>query len=152
MNQEIAKVNKIARETAEGLGLLLIECIIRGTKSNPVIEVFIDGSKDISAEICKSVSTLMKKIIDEQNLFSSYRLDVSSPGVDRPLTFIEQYLKHLNRLFHVEYKTGDEVKKINARLTGIEDYILTFFSDTEIKIRFQDILKAKVLVSFNQRR
>jgi len=152
MNQEIAKVNKIARETADGLGLLLIGCTIRGTKSNPVIEVFIDGSKDISAEICATVSTLIKKVIDEQNLFSSYRLDVSSPGVDRPLTFIEQYLKHLNRSFEVEYKAGDGVRKLNATLIGIEENILTFLTDTEIKIRFQDILKAKVLVSFNQRR
>lgn len=152
MNFEINKITEIAYETANSLGLFLIDCKIRGIKTNPVIEVFIDGSENISAETCAVVSARMKKVIDEYNLYSSYRLDVSSPGVDRPLLFIEQYQKHLNRMFQLEYKSGDVVKKVIAVLIGVDENILSFLTDTEIKIKFQDILKAKVLVSFNQRR
>ncbi len=152
MNFRDQKIQEIASDSAHQFNLFLVDIIIRGTESNPVIEVFIDGEEDVSAKECAEVSGVIKKVLDEENLLKSYRLDVSSPGVDRPLRFIGQYPKHINRQLEVQYKTGDAVKKIKAMLVDVDDNILTFYDNAELKLKFNDIIKAKVLVSFNQRR
>ncbi len=82
-------------------------------------------------------------------MLKSYRLDVSSPGVDRPLIYLQQYPKHLNRLFEIEFKASDTSSTFKGRLVSVEDEVLTFKSDKEIKLKFSDIINAKVLVSFN---
>jgi ribosome maturation factor RimP len=104
------------------------------------------------------VSREISKQIDEKELLKSYRLDVSSPGVDRPLIYLNQFPKHLNRLFEVEFSakggsaSGGNASGSSLTFKGkcsIEDEVLTFQSNKEIKIKFPDIIKAKVLVSFN---
>jgi ribosome maturation factor RimP len=152
MNFNDKKIREIAADSAEKLNLFLVDLIIRGTENNPVIEVFVDGKDYVTADECANVSSSIKTNIDEKNLFKSYRLDVSSPGVERPLIYIEQYPKHVNRNFEVQYKSGEAVKKLKGRLTGVEDDVLTFYNTAEIKLKFDNIIKAKVLVSFNQRR
>jgi ribosome maturation factor RimP len=114
-----------------------------------VIEVFIDGEKNISAEDCALVSREITKQIDENDLVKSYRLDVSSPGVERPLIYLKQFSKHINRIFEVEFNINDSSSKFKGKLISIEDELLTFQANKEIKIKFKDIIKAKVLVSFN---
>jgi len=146
------KIRRIASDSAENNNLFLVDIIFRGTQHNPVIEVFVDGEKNVSASECAKVSNEIKKVIDEENFYKSYRLDVSSPGVDRPLIFINQFPKHVNRVFDIEYKTSNDVKNLIGKLISVEDDMLTFFAKREIKVKFQDIIKAKVLVSFNQRR
>ena len=149
MNQTFENIRKIAQSVAEENDLFLIDLVVRGLENNRVIEVFIDGEKNISAEECALVSRQMTKIIDEEQLLSSYRLDVSSPGVDRPLIYLKQFSKHINRLFEVEFKTGASTSSFKGKLISIEDEILSFAAGKEIKIKFEDIIKAKVLVSFN---
>ncbi|MEB2295328.1 MAG: hypothetical protein HUU44_13270 [Ignavibacteriaceae bacterium] len=149
MNQNIENIREIAHRVAEQNKLLLIELIVRGSESSRVIEVFIDGENNITADQCALVSSEISKQIDEKELLKSYRLDVSSPGVDRPLVHLKQYPKHLNRLFEVEFGSSVEPTKFKGKLISVEDEILTFQSNKEIKIKFQDILKAKVLISFN---
>lgn len=149
MNQNIENIREIARQVAEQNNLFLIDLIVRGSEFSRVIEVFIDGEKNVSAEECALVSREVGKQIDEKELLKSYRLDVSSPGVDRPLIYLKQYLKHLNRLFEIKFKTSDSSSTFKGRLISIENDILTFQSNKEIKIKFADIIEAKVLVSFN---
>jgi len=154
MNQNFENIRVIAQQIAEQNNLFLIDLIVRGSESSRVIEVFIDGEKNISADGCALVSREISKQIDEKELLKSYRLDVSSPGVDRPLIYLNQFPKHLNRLFEVEFSVKDESASgssftFKGRLISIEDEVLTFQSNKEIKIKFPDIVKAKVLVSFN---
>ena len=159
MNQNFENIREIAQQIAEQNNLFLIDLIVRGTESSRVIEVFIDGEINISADECALVSREISKQIDEKELLKSYRLDVSSPGVDRPLIYLKQYSKHLNRLFEIEFSAkGGSDSGGNAsgtssifkgKLVSIEDEVLTFQSNKEIKIKFPDIIKAKVLVSFN---
>jgi len=159
MNQNFENIREIAKQIAEQNNLFLIDLIVRGTESSRVIEVYIDGEINISADECALVSREISKQIDEKELLKSYRLDVSSPGVDRPLIYLKQYSKHLNRLFEVEFSAkGGSASGGNAsgsssifkgKLISIEDEVLTFQSNKEIKIKFPDIIKAKVLVSFN---
>ena len=149
MNQNFENIREIAQQVAEQNNLFLIDLIVRGSESSRVLEVFIDGEINITADECALVSREISKRIDEKELLKSYRLDVSSPGVDRPLIYLKQYPKHLNRLFEVEYNTSGESSIFKGKLISVEDEVLTFQSNKEIKIKFPDIVKAKVLVSFN---
>ncbi len=149
MNQNFENIREISQQIAEQNNLFLIDLIVRGTESSRVIEVYIDGEQNITADECASISREISKQIDEKELLKSYRLDVSSPGVDRPLSYLKQYPKHLNRLFEIEFSASGEPSIFKGKLVLIEDEVLTFQSNKEIKIKFRDIVKAKVLVSFN---
>jgi len=149
MNQNLENIREIAQLVAEQNNLFLIDLIVRGSESNRVLEVFIDGEINISADECALVSREISKQIDEKELLKSYRLDVSSPGVERPLIYLKQYPKHLNRLFEIEYNASGSSSMFKGRLVSIENEVLTFQSSKEIKIKFSEIIKAKVLVSFN---
>jgi ribosome maturation factor RimP len=146
------KIHQIASDSAEKNNLFLVDIVFRGTSNNPVIEVFVDGEHNVSANECATVSNEIKKVIDEESFYKTYRLDVSSPGVGRPLIYIKQFPKHISRNVEVQYKSADDVKNLKGKLISVDGDVLTFLDRKEIKIKFEDIIKAKVLVSFNQRR
>jgi ribosome maturation factor RimP len=149
MKPDFENISEIVQQVVDSYDLLLIDFVVRGTESSRVIEVFIDGEKNISADECASVSRDISKKIDKLNLLRSYRLDVSSPGVERPLINLRQFPKHINRIFEVEFKNPGSTSIIKGKLISVEDEILTFQTDKEIKIKHTDIIKAKVLISFN---
>ncbi|NOX18051.1 MAG: hypothetical protein GXO87_07195 [Chlorobi bacterium] len=131
-------------------GFLPVEVIIRGDQRKPVIEVFIDSGKNITAEDCARMSSKINSMFEDENLFKgNYRLDVSSPGVERPLKFIEQFPKNVGRKFEIVYKPKEIEEKFNGKLIKAAGNELTFsVGKTEQIISFEDIVKAKVLISF----
>ena len=151
MNLIEANISQKIVEIVEKKGFFPVEIIIRGTPSKRVMEVYIDGEKDISAEDCVEVSREINfRLENIPDVGNDYRLDVSSPGVDKPLKFLKQYPKHIKRNFEVSYHLNDDTRKFSGRLIKIEDQNLTFLTkdNSEIKINFNNIKKAKVIVSF----
>lgn len=140
---------KIA-ETAEKRGCLLVDVTFRGSNNNPVVEIYVDNEEGVTIELCSDISREINEIIENEELLAAnFRLDVSSPGVDRPLKFLQQYKKHLNRNFEVAYLIGEEKKKIKGKLININGEKLIFESGkSEIEIDFNSIKTAKVLISF----
>ena len=152
MNFNEANIAQKIAEIVERKGFFPVEVIIRGTPSKRVIEVFIDGEKDVTADDCANVSREINSEFENlPEAGNDYRLDVSSPGVDKPLKFLKQYPKHIKRNFEVLYKSGEETKKISGKLIDVEKEDLTFFCKNvgEVKINFNNIKKAKVTVSFS---
>ena len=79
-----------------------------------------------------------------------FRLDVSSPGIDRPLKFLKQYLNILIVNLMLSYRSGDEYKKLNGKLASVDGDYLTFISNNkEVIIKFNNIEKANVIISFS---
>jgi len=150
MNSTKQNILNAAREISEKNNLLLLEVLFRGTEKNRVIEIFIDGEDNLTADDCARISREINEVIEKNEfLDSAYRLDVSTPGVDRPLEYLKQYKKHINRKFEVRFKSGETKNSITAKLVKIEEDNLYFYSDREQVIKFEDIIKAKVLVSFS---
>ena len=150
MNSTKQNILNAVKEISEKNNLFLLEVLFRGTERNRVIEIFIDGEVILSADDCARISREINQVIEEKKLLdSAYRLDVSSPGVDRPLKHLKQYKKHINRKFEVRYKSGEDKKSITGKLVKIEGDNLYFYSGREQVIKFEDIIKAKVLVSFS---
>jgi len=142
---------KISEEIVQKLGFFLIEIIFRGDQRKRIIEVFVDGEKNVSADDLAEISREINKLIEEQELIKEpYRLDISTPGVDRPLKFLKQFPKHFNRNFDLTFKTVDGDKNIKATLVGIQGEELTFdYNKKNLIVEFKNISKAKVLISFS---
>jgi ribosome maturation factor RimP len=146
---EKQQIKNRIEEIVKAHGFILVDLILRGDNHLRIIEVFIDGEKGITAVDCANVSRDLNEVIELENLAeSNYRLDVSSPGAERPLKFLIQYFKHINRKFEIEYIEDGE-KKLTAKLLRIEGENLFFdIKEAEYKINFNSITKAKVLISF----
>lgn len=71
---------------AETTNLFIVEVAVKPFRNGILINAFIDTDTGISLEECSAVSRAYGKVLEEQPAFEQlYRLDVSSPGVDRPL-------------------------------------------------------------------
>lgn len=149
-NMEKQQIFNRFEEIVRAQGFVLIDLVMRGDNHLRIIEVYIDNEKGITTVDCANVSRMLNEIIESEKLIDSqYRLDVSSPGVERPLKFLVQYGKHINRKLEIEFKEAEEIKKLNAKLIRIEGEDLFFTEkNSEYKINFNNIIKAKVLISF----
>ncbi|MCX6152112.1 MAG: ribosome maturation factor RimP [Ignavibacteriales bacterium] len=150
MNILQKKISDLALQVTEGLGFLLIEVVYKGDERNRIIQIFIDSETGVSADDCAAVSFQLAKILEEQDLIPyKYRLEVSSPGTERPLKFLKQFPKHLNRKFEVIYHAEEEMNKIEGKLIQIDGEDLYFSQNkNELMINFNKIKSAKVIISF----
>ncbi len=144
------KLSELITEEIKSTDFLLVDLILRGDKKQRIVEIFLDSENGITTKDCARLSRIIgDKIEETQILQTKYRLDVSSPGVDRPLKFIQQFKKNINRNFDLEYFNAEEIKKCIAKLKAVDNGVLTFSNkNEEIKINFENIKSAKVKISF----
>ncbi|MEI7811580.1 MAG: hypothetical protein WCJ01_04040 [Ignavibacteria bacterium] len=154
------KVTEIAEQITRNAGFLLIEVSLRGDDSEHIIEIYVDSLKGISVDECAYLSREITSVIEKTSLITSkYRLDISSPGIERSLKFLEQYPKHLHRKFELELieplfaedapDIAGTVISVTGKLLKLEGGILIFsLNNKEININFNNIKTARVLISF----
>lgn len=150
MSDNIQKLKDICLATVEEHGMMFIDFVTRGEGRVKVVELFIDGEEGVTADICAAISRDISKVIEEMDLFEGpSRLDVSSPGVSRPLIHLKQYTKHIGRNFEIAYLEEESTKKFKGKLLSIENEEITFELNNETKtLGFSQIKSAKVKVSF----
>ena len=151
MNLEEKNIYNITYEILKEKDFFLVDFVYRGNPKERIIEIYVDSEKNVTADNLAELNRLINFGIEENNLLGSkYRLDVSSPGTDRPLKFLGQFPKHVNRKFEVSYLSNDETKILTGKLIKVEGDILVFLSNqNEISINFNNIKKAKVILSFS---
>jgi ribosome maturation factor RimP len=112
------------------------------------VTVFFDSDSGVSLDKCRQVSRFLESRLDEQQFHNGeYVLDVSSPGVDRPLTQWRQYPRHKGRKLLVVLK---EEGQIEGKLTdvGLESIMLEVNTSEIVDIPFEDISESFVQISF----
>ena len=89
------------------------------------IKVFIDGDNGISIEKCVQFNRQLYKIIESNNFFppGAFSLEVSSPGIDKPLKMKRQYLKNTGRNIEILF-TDDSVKTGRLLQVSNDDIII----------------------------
>ena len=137
----------------EKLGYETIRILTVG-KTNPVLQVMIDipdGSRDITVDDCAKVSRALSAVLDEKDpIEGRYQLEVSSPGVDRPLTKIKHFKRFQGKLIKLEtLEPVDNRKRFKGELTETDskDQIHLLMEGTEYVVPFQNITKAKIVLT-----
>ena len=127
--QPLEKIREIAERVAASRGLTVWEIQSRREAVGHVVRVFIDrpgpaatAEESVSIEDCEQVNREMSTILDvEDPLPFAYTLEVSSPGLDRPLRSEDDYRRFAGRLAKVVVSEAvDNQKAFEGRLRGLD--------------------------------
>lgn len=138
---------KLIEQTAEGLGYEVVD--IELSTRGRLLRVFIDKEGGIDVEDCSTVSNQLTRVFMVENIDYD-RLEVSSPGLDRPLT----KLAHYERFAGEEVQLRVRVPVANQRnfkgvLKGVEgDVVVLQVGVGEQRFAFEDIDKARLVPRF----
>lgn len=135
--------------------LIDINLIPKGNK----LEVFIDSDSGMTFEKCQKISRYLESHLDENKWFGEdYTLEVSSPGISRPLKLPRQYIKNKGRDVEITTKEGTkkEGKLVDATdfAATVEELVITKEGKKKKKeivqtiIPYDDIKKAVIKISF----
>lgn len=110
-----------------------------------------DGEDEyVDIEECEKVSRFLSDRLDEEDpIAENYMLEVSSPGLDRPLIKEDDYRRYAGRLVDVKlYKAIDNRKQFCAELVGLNDGIVSFIDEKNqnFEIPFDQISKINLSV------
>lgn len=136
----------------EKLGFELVRVITIG-QANPTLQVMIDvadGSRDITVDDCASVSRVLSDLLDEKDpIKDKYILEVSSPGLDRPLTKLKHFVRYKG--YDVKIETENKVenrKRFKGKIADVDDEnVVINMEDTRYTIPFAEINKAKLVIT-----
>ncbi|MBC6994782.1 ribosome maturation factor [Neolewinella lacunae] len=106
--------------------------VVDVVQTNTRLEVYVDCDSGMTFGKCQRISRFLEAYLDEeQPLGDQYTLNVSSPGVDRPLKFFRQYVKNIGRTLEVTTHEGDQFK---GQLKTVEEAFVVL----ETKVRRQE--------------
>jgi ribosome maturation factor RimP len=139
------RVRALAEEAAADTDLFVVGVEVRGFQGSRVVEVFADSEGAADADDLASLSRSLSFLLDTEDLVKGrYRLDVSSPGADRPLADRRQYKKHVGRTLAVTFEDGeDQLLTAQGELLSVDDDALELDGHTA-PIPFEQVREARV--------
>ncbi len=134
--------------------LFLVDIVAKGNNRSGKIIILLDGDEGISIDQCASISRRLSRYMDEHiELESPLTLEVSSAGLDHPLSMLRQYHKNIGKQVKTVLIDG---KEITGTLQAADEEAITLevVKDKkkklteETKVNFKEISKTIVLISF----
>lgn len=142
-------VGKLVEEVLTGTPVYLVELTVRGARGSQVVDVFVDSDEALGVDTLAEINREIAFLLETESVFSDrYRLNVSSPGLDRPLKYPRQYKKNIGRTLRVHHRKpeGDGYTEITGALTSADDETITVAASggKSRTIHYDEILWAKV--------
>ncbi|MFN2501582.1 MAG: ribosome maturation factor RimP [Pyrinomonadaceae bacterium] len=148
------RVEKIAKDVATNADIELVHVDIAGTKRDAVVRIFIDKEGGVTLDDCSNVSRGVEAVLDEEDLIpSKYVLEVSSPGVERELYSLNDFVKFKGHLAKVKTRNlVDGQKTFVGVITAVEDNTITIDERTRGPLSFDyaDIDKANLKIDLSK--
>jgi len=132
------------------LGLDLVEIQYRREGYGWVLRIFIDKEEGVTIDDCAGVSREISTWLDVEDLIEhAYHLEVSSPGLERPLKKIDEFKRFAGRKARIKIKEPrDERRVFIGILESVRDNEITLIVDENpVQIAFDEIAKARLLLS-----
>lgn len=152
MGVESEMIQEMVALKAVEHGLHLLELNLKRTSAGVSIKIFVDSETGVTIDQCSRLSRDVDAAIEgQQMLKNAYTLEVSSPGVDRPLTEAWQFRKNIGRQLRIDFQNASkEVVQLKGRLMAVEaEWLVVVPSGkkkgaTEVRIPMDRIQRAIV--------
>jgi ribosome maturation factor RimP len=154
---DIAAIISLIAPAVEDLGLSLVRVVMIGGASDPTLQVMAEKASTRQLELsdCEALSRRISEIIDAEEeagrdpVEGAYRLEVSSPGIDRPLTRPSDYADWAGHEVRVKFiEPQDGAKQVSGIIDGIDGDTVTISSPKGSRaFPFSSIAAAKLLLT-----
>ncbi len=153
----IAQIERLIEPSVRALGFGLVRARLTG-RNPPTLQVMIErldgglGDGGITVDDCAEVSRTISAILDvEDPIAGGYQLEVSSPGIDRPLVRLEDYRRFAGHEAKIEmYSMIEGRKRFRGTLVGVDgDRVKIDLKDDEgmSELPFDGIAAAKLVLT-----
>lgn len=144
------KIEMLAKQACDDLNLFFIEVRIRGERRQPIFEIFADTEPGITLKECEILTRELQDRIDMDESFSgNYRLNVSSPGLDRPLVQDFEFKRNIGQQLIIKLQSAEGTIEKIGELTGFDETSLQLLSDGNPEtINRSDIKEVKVKIKW----
>ncbi len=141
-----SKITDLAEEVLNREGCELAEVVVSSYKSNVTLRVFVYCVDGMTLDRCAALSTMIGDMIEGTELLpNGYTLEVSSPGLTRPLTTERDFRFRAGEKVSVRFVDHGR-KKLRAEVVSAVDAQVLFKTDDgEISIALEEIENAKIV-------
>jgi ribosome maturation factor RimP len=149
-----ASLTELLTPAVENAGFFLEQVLISNPGNHQILTCVVDGPKPLNLDEVTVVSRLISDLLDETDLIDgAFTLEVTSPGVDRPLTERRHWEKNVTRLIAMVMNDGS---LLTGRLTELRENDATFVENIKGRMKthtivLADIKKAHVEVEFSRK-
>lgn len=127
-------------------GAFLVDLVLRNDRRGTNIQAFVDTDMGIRIEECAEISREFGLALETEGVFErSYQIELSSPGIDKPLRLLRQYPKNIGRRFTVQYQGKDAPAALTGLLKAVERDIITFTTEKgePVQLNYSQIIEMK---------
>jgi ribosome maturation factor RimP len=151
-DQTRAQLSELLRPVVGQAGLDLEDVVVNRAGSRSIVRVVVDSDAGLDLDAVAEVSRSVSEVLDAANdvLRGAYVLEVTSPGVDRPLTAPRHWRRATTRKVKVTRTDGREVVGRIESADESEDGAATLRTDGgPVELRYADVKRAVVEVEFS---
>lgn len=144
----------IASRVAEGSGLELVDVELKRQRRGALVRVYMDCPGGVGLDALQAASKEIAAILDaEDAVDGSYTLEVSSPGLDRPLVKEADFRRAVGKRVRVTTSPGsgeERGRRLVGRLVAVDDgrLRLELVEGGDAEIALADVERAKIEVEF----
>jgi ribosome maturation factor RimP len=149
------KITELVQPVVESAGFFLEDVHVLSPGNHRIITCIVDGQTPLNLDQVTSVSRNISELLDTAEFMgeTAFTLEVTSPGVDRPLTLARHWQKNINRLVRVVHLDGSVTA---GRITSAESTHAILVEDIKGKskehtVAFADVKRATVEIEFNRK-
>ena len=127
-------------------GYALADVVVSRYKTSTTIRLFVYGENGVTIDECARLSRVIGDVIDGTDLFENgYTLEVSSPGLDRPLLSLRDYKYRVGETVRVEFVDRAR-KKVTGDIVSVgDDRVMVRVADEVITIDLSDIKQSQIV-------
>lgn len=145
-------LTRLAEPVVTGLGFELVG--VEFDSHQRILRIYIDSEKGIMVDDCSKVSHQLSGVLDvEDPIPGNYQLEVSSPGMDRPLFTLDHFARFQGEVARVQLiRPLNGRRRFKATLAGVEgDRVLLQDGEEQFQIPFDSIEKARIVPNFENK-
>ena len=149
----VHKLNELLQPLVEDLGYEFIGIEYNSNPKHAFLRLYIDHEKGVAIQDCETVSRETAALLDVKDpIRSQYNLEVSSPGLDRPLFTLAHYREFTGYNTQINlFAPQDGRRKFSGPILSADENSVTINQDgAEVKLDFDNIAKANLIPDYEK--
>lgn len=150
---EVSALSAAIEPAIAALGLDLEDCRIKLVGRRKLVKVVVDGDNGVTLDTVADVSRAIDDLIETSGVLggADWTLEVTSPGIDRPLTLPRHWRRNVGRMVQAYLHDGRDVMGRIMEFDGTTGALVLQVKGANRKFNTADITKAIVQVEFNRK-